>query len=185
MSSTNSCHQRRIKFLTVQQKSICCILLFVIVTSYITAGYLSWYEPTSTVNLRNALLERFSTYKTSGMNFSKGTINEEQAIQHLSAVDSLQTGTTRATQMTQHSEDTIVLPITQPLHLSLREAQMAVLNDVRRTLNSHPLHKYPTDLSKKPTLEDFLLYLSKQPECINTPIFTSMANVFSELYWQM
>jgi hypothetical protein len=34
-------------------------------------------------------------------------------------------------------------------------------------------------------LEDFLLYLSKQPECINTPIFTSMANVFSELYWQM
>lgn len=55
---------------------------------------------------------------------------------------------------------------------------------VRISLNEHPLIKN-RELFASYTLEETLKYMSLQPFCLDKPIFTSMGNIYSDLYWQM
>jgi hypothetical protein len=55
----------------------------------------------------------------------------------------------------------------------------------REVLLNHPLHKLSATEKATLALEDQMVYLHSQPECQGLPIFTSMANVFSDLYWQL
>ena len=60
------------------------------------------------------------------------------------------------------------------------------LTDARKLLDNHPFHRLPLNSSAdKMLLEDAMFYLSCQPKCRNVPIFTSMAQVGSDLYWQL
>jgi cytoskeletal protein RodZ len=68
--------------------------------------------------------------------------------------------------------------------LHLKKAQQKVIRNVVQQLQSHPLHRFHTNNTNH-GIEDYLLFLSRQSECKDIPIFVSMANVFSELYWQM
>lgn len=63
-----------------------------------------------------------------------------------------------------------------------------IYNETTNVINillSHPLHRLSSHERSKMSLEDHFLYLQNQTECKSIPIFTSMANVFSELYWQL
>lgn len=57
------------------------------------------------------------------------------------------------------------------------------LQKSKTAFQSHLGHK----LNKKEglSLDDYMLELSKQPECATRPIFMSMARVSSDLYWQL
>ena len=60
------------------------------------------------------------------------------------------------------------------------------LTDARQLLDNHPFHRLPLNNSAdKMLLEDAMFYLSSQPQCKNVPIFTSMAQIGSDLYWQL
>ena len=59
------------------------------------------------------------------------------------------------------------------------------LMEVIQALQSHPLTRLQKSDRRAMSLEDQLLYMHSQPECKHVPIFTSMANVFSDLYWQL
>lgn len=56
---------------------------------------------------------------------------------------------------------------------------------VQDTLAQHPFNRLSAAQRSSFALEDHLEYLQKQPECAGKPLFTSMANVFSALYWQL
>lgn len=56
---------------------------------------------------------------------------------------------------------------------------------VKRILDQHPFHSLSPAQRSQMSLEDHFVYLSNQSVCNDTPIFTSMANVFSDLYWQL
>jgi hypothetical protein len=51
----------------------------------------------------------------------------------------------------------------------------------RQALDGHPLRQY----HGKMLLEDVVVYLKQQPTCNDLPIFITMANVASELYWEL
>ena len=59
------------------------------------------------------------------------------------------------------------------------------LMKVMQALQSHPLTRLQKADRRAMSLEDQLLYMHSQSECERVPIFTSMANVFSDLYWQL
>ena len=60
------------------------------------------------------------------------------------------------------------------------------LIEARKVLDKHPLYRLTLDRPLESyTLEDVMLYLQNQPQCKNKPIFTSMAQVGSDLYWQL
>jgi hypothetical protein len=59
------------------------------------------------------------------------------------------------------------------------------LMKVMQALQSHPLTRLKKTDRRAMSLEDQLLYMHSQSECEHVPIFTSMANVFSDLYWQL
>jgi hypothetical protein len=59
------------------------------------------------------------------------------------------------------------------------------LMKVMQALQSHPLTRLKKADRRAMSLEDQLLYMHSQSECEHVPIFTSMANVFSDLYWQL
>jgi hypothetical protein len=62
----------------------------------------------------------------------------------------------------------------------------AALSDARKVLDNHPFHRLPQNNSAdKMLLEDALFYLSSQPQCKRIPIFTSMAQIGNDLYWQL
>jgi len=56
---------------------------------------------------------------------------------------------------------------------------------VKLILNQHPFHSLSLVQRSQMSLEDHFVYLRNQTVCKDTPIFTSMANVFSDLYWQL
>ena len=56
---------------------------------------------------------------------------------------------------------------------------------VKNILDQHPFHSLSPDQRSHMSLEDHFVYLRNQSVCKDTPIFTSMANVFSDLYWQL
>ena len=60
------------------------------------------------------------------------------------------------------------------------------LIEARKVLDNHPLNKLISNRSLESySLEDAMFYLYSQPQCKNKPIFTSMAQVGSDLYWQL
>ena len=62
----------------------------------------------------------------------------------------------------------------------------AALIDARKVLDNHPLNRLPPDRPLESySLEDIMLYLQDKPQCKSKPIFTSMAQVGSDLYWQL
>ncbi len=63
--------------------------------------------------------------------------------------------------------------------------QEAVIKRIEDTLRSHPLSHLSRNQTDHFLLEDYFVYLSSQPQCRNLPVITSMANIFSELYWQL
>ena len=66
----------------------------------------------------------------------------------------------------------------------LKQAQQNVIHHVVQQLLDHPIHAFVKEHGSD-SIEDILLHISRQPQCEGIPIFVSMANVFSELYWQM
>jgi len=50
-----------------------------------------------------------------------------------------------------------------------------------KAFHNHPYHKY----SLTNNLTDYMKYLSKNEECLNSPIFITMAQVQDDLYWQL
>lgn len=64
-------------------------------------------------------------------------------------------------------------------------AQQLVFDQVRNTLLQHPLTTLTAAQRRNFTLADYYEYIHQQPICEGLPVFTSMANVFSELYWQL
>lgn len=53
--------------------------------------------------------------------------------------------------------------------------------DAIKKFHDHPFHKY----SLTNNLTDYMKYLSKNNECLNSPIFVTMAQVQDDLYWQL
>jgi hypothetical protein len=62
-----------------------------------------------------------------------------------------------------------------------RTSEASPLAQTQDALANHALRNYHGE----PDLEDVMLYLKSQPSCKDLPIFVSMANVPSELYWQL
>jgi hypothetical protein len=54
----------------------------------------------------------------------------------------------------------------------------------QRILRSHPIHHIDSSLLNSP-LEDIIYWLKNLQQCQNLPVFASMANVGSDLYWQL
>ena len=60
------------------------------------------------------------------------------------------------------------------------------LIEARSILDSHPFNHLPANQTiGELSLQEAMLYLSKQPQCKKKPIFTSMAQVGTDLYWQL
>ena len=56
----------------------------------------------------------------------------------------------------------------------------------RRILDNHPFNHLPDGMTlDKMPLEEAMFYLFHQPQCKEVPIFTSMAQVGNDLYWQL
>jgi hypothetical protein len=70
-------------------------------------------------------------------------------------------------------------------NLNITLSTNPVVLKVQQTLANHPFHRLTPEQRNSFALEDYLHYLHQQPECKDKPIFTSMANVFSDLYWQL
>eukprot|EP00605_Chrysophyceae_sp_TOSAG23-4_P002246 GSChrysophyteH1.ASY1.ANO1.2490.1 assembled CDS len=81
-----------------------------------------------------------------------------------------------------------------------------LLRGVRKTLREHPIHSIPffegqasdgniaghtdgedlsSNIGMSSSIYDILPWLQKQPQCKNKPVFLSMANQVSDMYWQM
>lgn len=84
-----------------------------------------------------------------------------------------------ATQFTAKPTSTSVKSISQVAVVGSSAAQ------VKRMLTGHPFHSLSPAQRSSMSLEDHFVYLQKQAVCKDVPIFTSMANVFSDLYWQL
>jgi hypothetical protein len=63
--------------------------------------------------------------------------------------------------------------------------QLNVIEKIQKTLKMHPLRQLSEEQISTFKMEDYFVYLSEQSICKDLPIFTSMANIFSELYWQL
>jgi hypothetical protein len=63
--------------------------------------------------------------------------------------------------------------------------QALVIQEIETALKSHPFTKLSAEQTNSFLLEDYFVYLSSQSECQGLPVITSMANIFSELYWQL
>jgi hypothetical protein len=56
----------------------------------------------------------------------------------------------------------------------------------KKTLDNHPFKRLPANGSISTySMEDAVLYLHNQKECKNKPVFISMAQVSTDLYWQL
>lgn len=64
-------------------------------------------------------------------------------------------------------------------------AYSSVADDVDTVLRNHPIHRLTRKQRRDMSLEEHFVYLKSQSQCKSIPIFTSMANVFSDMYWQL
>lgn len=70
-------------------------------------------------------------------------------------------------------------------HQLLIAQQAYVISTVLKQLKAHPFSRLSNLQRANFSLVDYFDFLYHQPECDKLPIFTSMANVYSELYWQL
>lgn len=63
--------------------------------------------------------------------------------------------------------------------------QTHVIQQIEISLKAHPFNQLTTEQINNFQMEDYFIFLSSQPSCQNLPVITSMANIFSELYWQL
>ena len=56
-----------------------------------------------------------------------------------------------------------------------------IASAARIAFAAHPAHSIPPTMQ----LDEYMHFLSKQPQCLNKPIFITMARVQSNLYWQL
>lgn len=75
----------------------------------------------------------------------------------------------------------------EQLRTTTAAQQLSVLDKVRHILANHPIHqlKQSETSSSPPAFEDYFVHVKSHSSCANLPLFVSMANVFSDLYWQM
>jgi hypothetical protein len=75
----------------------------------------------------------------------------------------------------------------EQLRTTTAAQQLSVFDKVRHILANHPIHqiKQSEASSSPPAFEDYFVHVKSHPSCANLPLFVSMANVFSDLYWQM
>lgn len=66
-----------------------------------------------------------------------------------------------------------------------KELKYLTVSIVQDALRKHPFKLISNDMKNKFTMIDYIQHLHKQDECKDLPIFTSMANVYSDLYWQL
>lgn len=64
-------------------------------------------------------------------------------------------------------------------------SEIPTLKMTKAVLRSHPLTELNASYLDTAPLEEIMEFLHKKPQCEGKPIFTSMANVGSDLYWQM
>ena len=79
-----------------------------------------------------------------------------------------------------------------PIHKERSELVMThtiysstIADDVDSVLRNHPIHSLTSQQRAGMSMEDHFVYLKNQSQCRHVPIFTSMANVFSDMYWQL
>jgi hypothetical protein len=83
-------------------------------------------------------------------------------------------------------QTTILPTITTSIEpLTMDEEQELVYQYVKEKLQSHPFQHLSEKQKQNFSLPDYFVLLQKQKYCQKLPIFTSMANVYSELYWQL
>ena len=136
-------------------------------------------------------IEHASWFKNGvGNDYKFGIGPREKSISHINSLvtveeltnskvaSTLATGT-----ISEHNRTHLIeLPTRSTDKLKLSEPM--VLTAVQ-ALAQHPLHLLsPADRATM-SLADHFVYLQRQAVCKNIPIFTSMANVFSDLYWQL
>ncbi|RYG94337.1 hypothetical protein EON65_57650, partial [archaeon] len=68
---------------------------------------------------------------------------------------------------------------------SAEEYEQQAANTLKSTLQSHPLHTLSPTQRSNLSISDYFHFVSQSPSCKDLPVFTSMANVYSELYWQL
>lgn len=67
-----------------------------------------------------------------------------------------------------------------------RKIPPSAFTAARRVLDRHPFNRLPGNMTlDKMPLEEAMFYLFHQPQCKEIPIFTSMAQVGNDLYWQL
>lgn len=81
----------------------------------------------------------------------------------------------------------VVQPFQQPVAEwdTLEAYQAHVLDNVKQTLGRHAFNRLTPQQREQFTMADYFEYLQHQDACKGLPVITSMANVFSELYWQL
>lgn len=75
----------------------------------------------------------------------------------------------------------------EQLRTTTAAQQLSVFDKVRQILANHPIHRLKQSESSRnsPAFEDYFVHVKSHSSCANLPLFVSMANVFSDLYWQM
>jgi hypothetical protein len=105
---------------------------------------------------------------------SPGTMSNVQLkgiASHSTAFPRTGTSVTKGKRSIHHSNSTNALPL--------------ALLKAREVLNRHPLNVLPSEELERKSLHEVMEYLSESTQCKLKPIFTSMASVGSDLYWQL
>lgn len=84
----------------------------------------------------------------------------------------------------EENEESLALRQNDQQRSSANAEQLSVFDRVEHTLKQHPLQQILRQ-NKNISFEDYFVQLKANEACSKSPIFISMANVFSDLYWQM
>lgn len=159
-----------------QKVSVSCILgfvvlLFVAVTYF---GYISVFS-----NLKEQKIEPSVSLKETVIERKKELVNNDISPPKVEPP------------LTTVEEIPMIEVQTEPTQPALQQpiitttTQISSVEDFEKELKMHPLRQLTPEQLQSFQMEDYFEYLKKQPQCQKIPIFISMGNVFSELYWQM
>ncbi len=133
-------------------------------------------------------LSHISTSDIPNASSNKFTIVERKVADHADPVHS-ETSSPSSTLRLRATDAPTTHPTKQriaPEATSLTEKHLSSSGlAVKSILDQHPFHSLSQAQRSQMSLEDHFVYLRNQTVCKDTPIFTSMANVFSDLYWQL
>lgn len=72
-----------------------------------------------------------------------------------------------------------------PTYDMLIERGESALDSARIILDRHFIHKIDKEVLSHMSMDDVMAHIIQQPQCKNIPLFTTMASVGSNLYWQL